>query len=221
VGITPIFPPMIFKQGDELAGVEVDLAKALGKHLNRPVTFVELPWEDQIDALNKGRTDIIMSSMSVTVPRKFLVDFSTPYFTVSQMALVRTEDRNDYLLGFPADLKGPIGVLKATTGDFLVQQNFPKTKRVTLKNGDEAARALIRKKVELFITDSPTVWYLSAQHAVDGLSVVPIFLSEEPLAWAVKKGDEGMLTTVNDFITAAGKDGTIKKAFTRWTAIGN
>lgn len=221
VGVTPIFPPMVFKQGGDLAGVEVDLARALGAHLNRPVTFVELPWEDQIDALNKGRTDIIMSSMSVTVPRKFLVDFSTPYFTVAQMALVRSENRNDYLLGFPADLKGPIGVLKATTGEFLVRQNFPKTKRAVFKNGDDAARALIRKKVDLFISDSPTVWYLSAQHATDGLSVVPIFLSEEPLAWAVRKGDEDLLSAVNGFITAAGADGTVKKAFTRWTAIGN
>ncbi len=212
---------MVFKQGGELAGVEVDLAKALGEHLKRPVTFVEVAWEDQIDALNSGKTDIIMSSMSVTIPRKFLVDFSTPYFKVAQMALVRTEDRNDYALGFPSNPKGRIGVLKATTGEFLVQRDFPKSKRATFKTGEDAARALIKKKVNLFICDSPTVWYLSAQHAADGLSVVPIFLSEEPLAWAVRKSNEALLKDINGFVAEAGKDGTFLKVFKRWTAIGD
>src|SRR5262245_32751572 len=69
VGVSPIFPPMVFKQNGNLAGVEVDLARAFGEYLGRPVTFVELPWKDQIDAVNQGRIDIIMSSMSVTTAR--------------------------------------------------------------------------------------------------------------------------------------------------------
>jgi ABC-type amino acid transport substrate-binding protein len=62
VGMSPVFPPMVFKQAGELAGVEVDLARALGAKLGRRVVFVELPWEDQIEALTAGKTDIIMSS---------------------------------------------------------------------------------------------------------------------------------------------------------------
>src|SRR5512137_1243580 len=69
VGVSPVFPPMVFRQGKELAGVEVDLARALGEKLGRKVIFVELPWEDQVEALNAGRIDIIMSSMSITMPR--------------------------------------------------------------------------------------------------------------------------------------------------------
>jgi ABC-type amino acid transport substrate-binding protein len=61
VGVSPVFPPMVFKQGKDLVGVEVDLARALGETLGRKVTFVELPWEDQIEALIAGRIDIIMS----------------------------------------------------------------------------------------------------------------------------------------------------------------
>src|SRR3954453_242320 len=70
VGVSPVFPPMIFKQGKELAGVEVELARQFGQETGREVTFVVLPWEDQIEALGEGKIDIIMSSMSITAARK-------------------------------------------------------------------------------------------------------------------------------------------------------
>src|SRR5262245_58287864 len=82
VGVSPVFPPMVFKQGKNLAGVEIELARALGDAMGRSVTFVELPWEEQIEALNAGRIDIIMSSMSITPARRFVVDFSQPYLVI-------------------------------------------------------------------------------------------------------------------------------------------
>lgn len=220
VGVSPVFPPMIFKQGKELKGVEVDLAKALGAQLNREIVFVEVPWQDQIDALNEGRTDIIMSSMSVTPARKYVVNFSKPYFLTGQMALVRREDKNNYALGFPYKLNGNVGVLKATTGEFLVQRDFPKSPIKSFTNSEDAAKALTKKKINLFITDSTLVWYLAGTHAEEGLTAVPIPLSEETLAWAMRKQDEALLASVNDFVVKGNQDGTLLKAFRRWTAVG-
>jgi len=221
VGVSPVLPPMVFKSGKELQGVEVDLARALGAHLHREVVFVEVPWKDQIEALNNGRTDIIMSSMSITPARRYVVNFTKPYFVTGQMALVRREDMLDYALGFPNTLKSPVGALKATTGEFLIQRDFPKTKIKSFPNSEEAAQALIKKKINLFISDSTLVWYLAGMHAQDGLSVVKFPLSEETLAWAVRKSDDALLTSVNEFITTASKDGTLLKAFRRWTAMGD
>jgi ABC-type amino acid transport substrate-binding protein len=220
VGVSPVFPPMIFKQGKELAGVEMDLARAFGQELGREVVFVEVPWKDQIEALNEGRTDIIMSSMSITMARRYVVNFSKPYFVVGQMGLVRRENLVDYTMGFPLTLKGTTGVLKATTGEFLVQRDFPKSKFKTYDSGEEAARALMSKKVNLVISDSTLAWYLAGVHAADGLAVVRKPLSEEPLAWAVRKTDDSLLSSANDFIAKASQDGTMLKIFRRWTAVG-
>lgn len=220
VGVSPVFPPMIFKQGKELKGVEIELANALGAQLNREIVFVEVPWKDQIEALNAGRTDIIMSSMSVTPARKFVVSFSRPYFLTGQMALVRREDKNNYALGFPYKLNGNVGVLKATTGEFLVQRDFPKSPIKAYATSEDAAKALIKKKINLFITDSTLVWYLAGTHANEGLTAVPIVLSEEPLAWAVRKHDDALLASVNEFVSKGSQDGTLLKVFRRWTAVG-
>jgi ABC-type amino acid transport substrate-binding protein len=221
VGVSPTFPPMAFKQRGNLVGVEVDLARALGAKLGRRVEFVEVPWENQIEALNSGKTDIIMSSMSITPARKFVVGFSQPYLTVGQMALVRREDTHQYVLGIPLSLKGPVGVIKGTTGEFLVQRDFPKAGRKSFSSGEEAAKALSRKKIDLFISDSSIVWYLAGIHSADGLTVLPIVLTEEQLAWAVRKTDDPLLASVNDFISQARQDGLLLRVFRRWTAVGN
>lgn len=221
VGVSPVFPPMVFKQGKELVGVEVDMARLLGVYLGRAVVFVELPWKQQIAALNDHRTDIIMSSMSVTESRRFVLNFSQPYFVVGQMALVRREDRNKYLMGFPLELKGAIGVIPATTGDFLIQRDYPRSKRLNCKDGAAGAQAVIRKKAALFFADSTLIWYLAGMHAADGLTVAPMALSEERLAWGVRKTDDELLASVNTFITQSRQNGTFLKVFQRWTSVGN
>jgi len=96
VGITPTYPPMIFKQGAQITGAEADLARLLGAKLGRPAYFVEVPWDQQIDALIAGKTDIIMSGMSVTEAREVRVAFAQPYLEGGLMAAVRVEDRSRY-----------------------------------------------------------------------------------------------------------------------------
>ena len=219
VGVSPVFPPMVFKQGKELAGVEVDLARELGTKLGRKITFVEVPWDEQIEALNEDRIDIIMSSMSITMARRAVVAFSRPYLLVGQMALVRSEDQNKYLLGFPLKPPGTIGVLSATTGEFLVRREFPKSKLKTFKTEADATQALKKKKIDLLISDSTLIWYLAGIHATGGLVAVPFALNEEQLAWAIRKSDEAFLNSVNEFIQKAGQDGTLTRIFRRWTAV--
>jgi len=221
VGVSPVFPPMVFKQQGQLVGIEVDLARALGERLRRTVVFVELPWEDQIEALQKGRTDIIMSALSITPARAFVIDFSQSYLSVGQGILVRREDEGKYLLGMPNQLSGPVGVLKATTGEFLVQRDFPKARRRTYKSEVDAAQALKKKRIDMFITDSPLVWYLAGVHSPEGLSALPFQLSQEQLAWGLRKGDDSLRNAANGFIQEAMQDDTLAGILRRWTGMAS
>jgi polar amino acid transport system substrate-binding protein len=216
VGVTANFPPMIYKDGGKLVGVEVDFANALGKELGRPIKLVEVDWEDQISALADGRTDIIMSGMSITLARQLRVAFANPYMIVGQTVVVRREDATQFALGFPIEPKGSIGVLKATTGDFLVQQEFPHIKRKAYASPEDAAKALTKKKIDMLICDSPTAWWLAGMNEVQGLVVMPIFLSREPLAWAVRKSDPELLTSVNGALNKLQADGRATAIIKRW-----
>src|SRR6185369_1147933 len=116
---------------------------------------------------------------SITQARKWVVDFARPYLIVGQMTLVRREDQGKYLLGFPISPSGTVGVLKATTGEFLVHRDFPKAARKSFSSEAQAVQALKKKKIDLFISDSTLISYLAGMHAGDGLAAVPIALSEE------------------------------------------
>jgi polar amino acid transport system substrate-binding protein len=216
VGVTANFPPMIYKEGDKMAGVEADFAKTLGAELGRPVKFVEVDWEDQIQALADGKTDIIMSSMSVTMARQLRVNFATPYALVGQTVVVRRADANKYAMGFPMKPEGVIGVLTATTGDFLVQQEFPRNKRKDYTTPKDAASALVKKRIDLLICDSPTAWWIAGMNEIEGLTVVPVYLSREQLAWGVRKSDADLLKSVNEAIEKMQKDGRATAIIKRW-----
>ncbi len=220
VGHTPIFPPMVFKKGRELVGVEVDLARGFERHLRRSIQWVEVPWKDQIAALNEGRTDIIISSMSVTMARGFVVAFTEPYLTIDQMALVRRRDLAFYAMGFPVIPPGPVGVIKGTTGAFLMEREFPGAKIRDFVETDSAVKALMRKRVDLFVSDSTLIWYLAGVHSGDGLSALPIALGKERVAWAVRKGDDALLQQANQYLSQAAKDGSLEQVLRRWMAVG-
>jgi ABC-type amino acid transport substrate-binding protein len=216
VGVTPIFPPVIYKEAGKLVGVEPDFARILGEELGRPVQLVEIKWEDQIPALVDGRTDIIMSSMSVTRARELRIAFSKPWLIIGQMALIRREDAYRYALGFPVKPPGIVGVLKATTGDFLVQQEFPANERKTYNAAEDGAKALKKKRIDLFLCDAPTIWWLSGLHEADGLVAVPIFITQEPLAWGVRRSDPELLTAVNTALDKLQQSGRANTIIKRW-----
>ncbi len=216
VGVSPVSPPMVFKEGNTLAGIDVDFAMALGQELGRPVKFVEVKWEDQIDALQEGRTDIIMSGMSMTRARQVRVAFADPYLQVGQATLIRREDSSRYLLGFPPQLPGAVGVRKATTGDYLVQQEFPRAKRKEYKSAEDGAKALVKKNIDLYISDAPIVWWLAGLYEEKGLVVVPIMLSDEKLAWAVRRSDAQLLDSVNKALRNLRDSGRDKTIIRRW-----
>ena len=216
VGVSPVFPPVICKEGGQIVGIEADFAQELGKELGRSVQFVELPWEDQIPALADGRIDIIMSGMSITRARELRVSFTKPYLGIGQMPLVRREDASKYAFGFPSRTDAAIGVIKATTGDFLVQQEFPKNKRKDYKTGEDAAKALMKKRIDIFICDAPTVWWLAGTHEADGLVTVSVLLTDESLAWGVRRSDSALLDSVNRALDKMQKSGRANQILKHW-----
>ncbi len=216
VGVNPKSPPMIFKEGERVVGVEADLAEALGRELGRRVVFVEEKWENLIDALCEDRIDIIMSSMSVTPARSYRIAFTTPYLRVGQLALTRTGEKYSYVLNLSSQAKHGVGVKSGTTADYLLKQEFPNLKRKYYKSGEDAATALMKKRIDLFVSDAPMIWHLAGLYESKGLSVMPLVLSQEELAWGVRRSDTALLDSANGFLKKANESGELNRTFSKW-----
>jgi polar amino acid transport system substrate-binding protein len=215
VGVTSTYPPIIFRQGGQIAGVEADLARLLGTRLSRPVYFVEVAWEQQIDTLMAGRTDIIMSGMSVTEARAFRIAFTEPYLEGGLMAAVRREDDRRYgsreaLLQTSAT----VGFIEGTTGDVFVRQNFRNAPKVTLSLASDGALALRRRTIDVFVHDGPSIaWLVSANEA--DLAGLWQPLNHEGLAWGIRR-DDPLLAQINEILGTWKRDGTLTDVLVRW-----
>jgi len=215
VGVAPNLKPLIFKEGKEFRGVEADLARALASRLGRPLTFVPVRWEKLIDELEAGKFDIIMSGMTVTPARQTRVAFAQAYLLTGQTALVR-RDQAARMQIFFRDPANRFGAQRNTTGAYYLEQTFPQAKRTLVNDPVAGADAVVRNKIDAFITDASINWYLASVYESKGLVMLNLRLTQESLAWAVRKEDSSLLETVNDFTQKAIASGELKTVVERW-----
>lgn len=88
VGSDIAYAPMEFDQGGEPAGVDIDIANALGEELGVEFQFQNNVFDNLIPSLDSGRFDIIMSSMTDNKERQAEVDF-VDYFSAGVSILVQ------------------------------------------------------------------------------------------------------------------------------------
>ncbi len=217
VGVYPYYPPMIFKENNQVKGVEADLGVQLAKALGRQAEFFEIIRDRLIPTLMEKKIDIVMSGMTITEARKARVNFTDPYIKIGQAALMRSEDasRFDSLTSIRESL-ATIGVLKGTTGEVFVRKNFTKAANIiTLQRANEAPNLLIQKRIDLFVHDSPSiVWLVSENEGVLKGYWEPF--TEEYLGWALNREDQDLLVQINSILGTWRKDGTLKGVLTHW-----
>jgi arginine/ornithine transport system substrate-binding protein len=114
VAVDATYKPFTYKtDSGELAGFDVDVAKALCDELKSKCVFVEQAWDGMIPGLQAKKYDAIISSMSITEERKQAVDFTGKYYNTPSCVVVKSA------LNLGADAAGfkgkKLGVLKAST----------------------------------------------------------------------------------------------------------
>ena len=225
VGVSTNAPPLIYKEAGKIVGLEADLAGAFAKFLGKEVQFIELKWSDQIPALLDGRSDIIMSGMSVTQKRAIRIAFSTPYYRTGLMALVRREDRSRFpngytgIVGQTPSLR--FGVVKGTTGEQFVRKNFGRASKIRVYNtSQDAANALTTvfqvNRIDLLVHDAPVLVMLAAADESGKLYLIQDYMTEENLAWGMRKGDPQLLESANRFIEKLKQQGRLEAILKRW-----
>jgi ABC-type amino acid transport substrate-binding protein len=216
VGITPDVPPLVFKQGDQVVGIEPELAGMLGEELGRPVKFVELKWEAQIPALLEGKTDIIMSSMTVTRERQIRIAFAESFMKSGLVAAVLAENVPKYpTIESILNVIGIVGFVPNTTSETFVRKNVPYAQQHYLSHPRDAVNALQQRWIDIFIGDAPTVIWLVSENES---SIAGIWqpLNEEYFAWGMRKEDRDLLARVNAALVQFRLDGRLDMVLHKW-----
>jgi ABC-type amino acid transport substrate-binding protein len=220
VAVTTTYPPIIFRAGGpttgQVTGVEAELAYRIGEALGRAVRFVEVRWEEQIPMLVAGRTDIIMSGMSITPARQVRISFTEPYLETGLAVAMRTENAARYaskeqILTRPAT----VGVIEGTTADVFAQRSLPNARRIAYARASDAAIELKRGTIDLFLHDAPSIMWLVSENEA-ALTWSSELLTKEQLAWGLRRDDANFLNWLNDLLARWKADGSLEAVLQKW-----
>ena len=197
--------------------MEASFARKLGKDLEREVVFVEVPWSRQIDYIKENKTDIIMSGMTVTMARDYLINFTKPYMVAGLTALFRRSDyaRNGLGPSIIRHQNTKVGALKNTTGEIYAVNNYSNAEIIIYDNTKEAVKALKSGRINMFIHDAPSIWWVAAENEVDLVAFYEL-MNNEAMAWGISKNNTELLDQVNESLEKMKMDGSGEKILKNW-----
>ena len=181
------FPPYEFHEGDDVVGIDADIARAIGEEMGMEVKIEDMAFDSIIPAVTSGKADFGAAGMTVTEDRKKNVDFTDTYATATQVIIVK--EGSD--IAGPDDLTGKkIGVQLGTTGD-IYADDIEDAKVERYNKGFEAVQALTQDKIDAVVIDGEPAKEFVAE--ADGLKILDEAFTEEEYAIAVAKDNDDLL----------------------------
>ena len=225
------FAPFEYYDGATIKGVDVDIMAKVGAKLGKNIEFKNVDFNLIIDNVASGAIcDAGAAGITITPPRKELVDFSTPYYTSVQYVIFKTDagletktvDGVEYIvwealagmtLGTQTDTTGWIyadGEIYATEENDYGYAGVLYGTDTELKSYDTAQLAAdaIGSHVDVVIIDELPAKYITSKNS--GLACLPLYYTgaegeadapvEEEYAICVTKGNEELLAAINEVL---------------------
>ncbi len=216
IGTEGAYPPFNTLTADgKLEGFDIDIANALCDEMKVKCEFVTQDWDGIIPALQAGKFDAIIASMSITDERKEKVDFTKKYYKTPS-ALVAPKDTD--LKGVTKeDLAGKtIGVATSTTHYNYAEKTFTDSTLKGYPTSQEFMLDLANGRLDAAEDDISVLeeWLKTPDGAcckiVGVPSPQPDEIFGEGAGIAVRKGETDLVNKINAAIDAIRDNGKYK-----------
>ena len=197
----------------EMVGFDVDMCRAIAKHLGVSATVTPLSVEARVPEVQMGRVDITVANLAYTTSRANQIAFSDPYYVAKEMLAVKASSDATK----PADLKGKrLSAAKGSTSELSINLNG--SEAVTFQDTGSAYMAVQQNKALGMVANTMTITKLVNQSKVSGtpLKMIAEPLLLEPVAIGLKKGEDALRTKVNEALYAMDKAGEIDAMWNKW-----
>jgi polar amino acid transport system substrate-binding protein len=224
VGINGIFAPMEFKNPgeEELIGVDVEIAQALGKAMGVKVVFDDQKFDQLLPSVTTGRVDFVISGLSDTAARRKTFDF-IDYFISGTQAYTTKANANTFKK--LEDFSGKTLAVSASTDYWGTMQKWSqenleakgKPGYVLLAVDSEATARLqmIQDRAQFSAISPEVLGWLSKQNPGQFVPVGPV-LAPDPYGMCFKKDNVELRTAVLAAFKQIIQDGTYKKILAKW-----
>jgi polar amino acid transport system substrate-binding protein/glutamate/aspartate transport system substrate-binding protein len=215
-------PPFSYVAGNAAvpAGFIVDLCRAvaagIGKQLGIEIkeAYVPVTSTDRFDAIVDNKADLLCEATTQTLKRRETVSFSIPTFADGASFIIQPSGPKDI-----GDLAGKkVGVLAGTTTEAELRHALTEkqlnTEIVPAKTHQEGFDAIQKGAIAAYFADRGILTFLLMNAKTPGnLLLADIYLSVEPYALAMRRGDEDFRLAVDRQLSAIYRSGQIARIF--------
>lgn len=208
------YPPFNSQTADgTLVGFDVDIANALCAEMKVECQIVSQDWDGIIPALQGGKFDAVIASMTITEERKEKVSFTNKYYT-TPLSLVAAKD-SDLASPEPEALKGKtVGAQASTTQSIYADEHYAKAGAdVKLyPTQDEVMADLVNQRLDAVVADKfVLVDWLKATGQDCCKMIGDLKGTNSEAGIAVRKDNDALRQKLNAAIDAIVANGTYGK----------
>ena len=211
MGTNAAFPPYEFYDGEDIVGIDAEIAGLLAEKLGLTLEIVDMDFSTMVTSVQTGGVDIGLAGMTVTEERLENVNFTDSYATGVQVIIVK-EDSD---IASVDDLEGKlIGVQEGTTGYQYCSEDYGEENVLAYTNGATAVQNLVQGAVDCVVIDEQPA--LSFVEANEGLKILDTEYVIEDYAAAVSKENTALLDALNAALKELQEDGSIQKILDKY-----
>lgn len=218
VGIKNDSKPFGFIKDGKFQGFDIDIAKEISKEIfssndEKYIEFIPLNASERISALNTGKVDILVATLSMNKSREAIIDFSNPYFVAGQTLMVA---KNSYIGSIEQLNNKNVAVVLGTTGEKTLRTLAPVANSVGAFNYHEAFNMLKKGQVEAILADDSLLYGILSENK--NYKILNSRYTEEYYAVGIRKCPENkeLKKQINQTIRKIQENGRMAQIKSKW-----
>ncbi len=205
-------PPVIYLDDNRPAGVVIDIARALARHISQPVEIRAMDWQEAQALVSRGEADALLQ-INTTPEREKIYDFSDTLLE-SKFSIFTQTDRMG--ISGVRNLYGlRVGVEAAGLPRNILEKE-PEIKLEIITNFLDGFKKLSALEIDAVVVDYRVGSYVLAENRIRGIKVTGEPVASSYSSIAVKKGNAHLLSEINNALMAIKADGTYKNIIKHW-----
>ena len=220
-------PPFFSGEGDDIRGLDVEIARRIGVLLGVPVQFRRdaESFAEVVEQVRAGKADLAVSKLSVTGPRLQVVRFSTPYVKLRQSMVINRlwlsqngQGKETYQV--IRDFNGKISFIRNSSYDTFARINFPNATFLPEDKWDVIIDKVIKGDIAAAYRDEFEIKKISFEKPEAAISTKTITISDsvDNIAIAVHPKSEQLLSIIDYVIKNEYSNIDTKKLMDRYKA---
>jgi ABC-type amino acid transport substrate-binding protein len=199
----------------ELSGIDIDMARELGRELGVEVRHVDSSFARLVDDLTQDRCDVAMFAIGITPQRAEKLRFTEPHLASDIYAITSRSNRR--IKGWE-DIDKPgvvVAVAKGTLHEPVMKDKLKAAQLVVLDTPFAREQEVESGRADVFMTDFPYSQRFLANADWARRVAPPGPYHVTPYGWAMKPGDDAWASRVERFMSDVKRDGRLLEAARR------